>query len=474
MIEQNSNNKPFYLRLHKILWQVIIRPARFIWKCRRGIAIFLIAFAVLHTIAVIITGHMVNNELAKIKAKGEPVNVSELREPKVADNQNAYIYFKQAADKIHNDADLKRIEKEIFLSSRINQSYNDKLKDDIKLREKLKVWMNKNSEAFVLLQKAVSMPYYQDEAKWEDGYLARFTYFSKIRESQRIYCKKAYIEALDGNLESAISDTCTTLIMGNQLKKHPTLIGQIVRRSIDSFAIANAKRIADENKLSYANAVKLNNALKDIDYSDIFKTAMLGERTLNIWRYDYMKKNGMKNMGFDDYNDTNKNIYDFYLSYFCRPIYNLDKLRYLKTITYSIAHRPLLKETVCRECISLEPVKINTRYPISNSLEDDMHNTNNSLYVAGSNIAGTRVYLGLIAYKDKFGSYPNSLDELKTKLNWETPIDVCAGKAFTYKKKGSGFILYGYGPNGKDDNGLKRGIENNYSDNNDIVWEKDK
>ena len=70
-------------------------------------------------------------------------------------------------------------------------------------------------------------------------------------------------------------------------------------------------------------------------------------------------------------------------------------------------------------------------------------------------LAGARLFVGLHAYRNRFGSYPASLDELREKLNWRLPTDPFSGKPFAYRRKGSGFVLYSIGEDLKDNGGVE-------------------
>jgi hypothetical protein len=87
-------------------------------------------------------------------------------------------------------------------------------------------------------------------------------------------------------------------------------------------------------------------------------------------------------------------------------------------------------------------------------------------------IQGSRIFLALLAYKDRFGSYPARLSELK-KLGWKIDTtDVFSGKDFNYKRQGKGFFFYSIGQNLKDDGGSSSGISSTRgSGPDDVVWE---
>ena len=75
-----------------------------------------------------------------------------------------------------------------------------------------------------------------------------------------------------------------------------------------------------------------------------------------------------------------------------------------------------------------------------------------------------------MAYKDRFGAYPKSLDELRSKLGWKLQTDPFSGKDFVYRRQGKGFLLYSIGENLKDDGGLDPRRGNVKREDADIVW----
>ena len=91
-----------------------------------------------------------------------------------------------------------------------------------------------------------------------------------------------------------------------------------------------------------------------------------------------------------------------------------------------------------------------------------------------SGIRSGRALLGAIVFKERFGAYPQSLDELKSRLGWKVEKDPLTGKDFHYKRQSAGFLLYGVGPNLRDDGGVYRRRKMTDRPNpeyDDIVWE---
>ena len=84
-------------------------------------------------------------------------------------------------------------------------------------------------------------------------------------------------------------------------------------------------------------------------------------------------------------------------------------------------------------------------------------------------IALAHTFLAIQAYRDRYGSYPALLKELKTKLGWKLPEDPFSGKDLKYITVKSGYKLYSIGTNMKDDGGV--GNSDDPTKSADIVWD---
>jgi hypothetical protein len=59
----------------------------------------------------------------------------------------------------------------------------------------------------------------------------------------------------------------------------------------------------------------------------------------------------------------------------------------------------------------------------------------------------------LAAYQLDQGSYPKTLDALAPKYLTKIPDDLFTGKPLVYRPSEKGYLLYSFGPDGKDDEG---------------------
>ena len=89
-----------------------------------------------------------------------------------------------------------------------------------------------------------------------------------------------------------------------------------------------------------------------------------------------------------------------------------------------------------------------------------------------ANIELCRIVLALKAYKYERGEYPESLEKLQERLDWQVPEDPFSGKDYIYAREEDGFTLYSIGLNMMDDGGLPDRDEHGKwrGDDADIVW----
>jgi hypothetical protein len=65
----------------------------------------------------------------------------------------------------------------------------------------------------------------------------------------------------------------------------------------------------------------------------------------------------------------------------------------------------------------------------------------------------TRLAAALAVHRAEHGAYPATIDELVPGVIERLPVDRLSGKPLIYKRGAEGFLLYGVGPNGKDEGG---------------------
>ena len=80
-----------------------------------------------------------------------------------------------------------------------------------------------------------------------------------------------------------------------------------------------------------------------------------------------------------------------------------------------------------------------------------------------------RLAFALAAYKAEIGSYPAKLADLGPKYLVKVPTDVFSAAGFHYRAVEGGYRLWSIGPNGRDDGGEGRDIEDYEGDGDDLL-----
>ncbi len=137
------------------------------------------------------------------------------------------------------------------------------------------------------------------------------------------------------------------------------------------------------------------------------------------------------------------------------PMLDADELIYLKGMNDRLRNTVLPYRTLRARGSDLLRKRTFPAYAIASNLLLSVYSnpiTKRDDAIAAIN--GGRILMALVGYKDRFGSYPRSLGELRSKLGWKLPEDPYSGRDFIYRRQGKGFVLYSIGVNLKDDGGL--------------------
>ncbi len=110
--------------------------------------------------------------------------------------------------------------------------------------------------------------------------------------------------------------------------------------------------------------------------------------------------------------------------------------------------------------ISTIPIRLNCRYYLTKQtaiMSEKMFERMHTLYlrIIRDN-SGSQILIALKRYKTKYGSWPETLNDVKLFASAEAFIDPTNAGPFVYKVSGQDFILYSRGENNIDENGEYR------------------
>ena len=425
------------------------------WKWILGIAAALIIAGVLvvaiFTVRFMGAGRAVDVEIARIRAEGGPTTAADLAGKPIPDSENAALVYQKCfayLPKSLDSPDRHRLRD--FLNS-------DKRSAEPKLWARAKTIVDRYTPALSLAEKAAAMPKCRFKVDWSD-LNSRAYHPAFLRFLAHLVAARGLLDAKSGNAPGAVKSVELIIRLSNSLKDELDLSSLMVRSSIIETAGKAMVDVSKQAGITESDARRLNAVFAGVDLRRDLAKAMRGERAQGIVFYDSVREgkmvSGQSQNGF--------RISPSRLFLDSDEDYYLDKMR----DGIRVASHPYREQARVRRKRHRDP----PRYAICSNL---LLSFNMGEWLAQdraiASIAGSRIFLGLLAYRDRFGSYPPGLADLK-KINWRLPEDPFSGKPFVYHRKGSGFVLYSIGDDLKDNGGVER----NGDRPGDIVWELDK
>lgn len=434
-----------------------------------GFIILITLMAVGYTIVSTTSKGKVQSELDKIRAKGEPVTVHDLVPEPIPDAVNGAVVYNKAF--VLMDSSPYKSDSDIIgdFSSRELRKKKPELWDDVESA------LERNSNILDLISKATKLPKCQFPVKWEDGAAAMFPHYATLREVARLESAAALTHARHGDMDAATDAINTGLKASASIKDEPALIAQLVRVAMINISLRSLQDSIASGSFTESQARQLESTLSQIDLRDGFVKALLGERAMGMWAYDEIKKTGPASYdalaGVSDRTTLDSICLFVATRNIGRPMLNADQSYYLRHMTEQIdlAKKPYYQVTKITPKVA-GPENAPSYAPVTKSVCPIFDCARRSSENCMANIAVARVGLGLIAYKDRFGIYPQSLAKLKSKLGWETPKDPFDGKDLKYKKTDKGFVLYSIGLNMVNDGGRAPDPKMNDPCTGDVVW----
>ena len=458
---------------------------RRIWK---SILMLLIGFVIINGIATLVLGRRFYSEVAALKAKGYPVSMAAFGDNPVPDARNGAVVYAKAFDLLYSKQ-----------SNRVNDTLDSFLKSETEVKEpRLPMptpippqpspvsWVQARQAAesvkgiIPLTQEALSKPECKFPVNWKDGIGAKFPHLARWRQLTRALCAQSLLYAHDGKMNEALSTIDLALRSSKAAKDEPTLITTLVTIACTRISDNTLRAILKYDTPTESQSKKLFDLLSRTDYRPEFAYAVKSEIALGLWVFDYTLKNGVSGILETTGNANNPGEQPTALirmargisDYAWRPMLYVDGGIYLKhTITNAqAAAKPY------RDAVHQIEVNQSTQLPqyaiVSRILTPVLSMGSIKVDSTRAQTALTQILLASNVYKSKTGSYPESIAQLRTKVNWAIPVDPYTSKDFIYKRTPNGFQAYSIGSNLKDDGG--RPAKEHYNpDDGDIVlnWE---
>lgn len=433
------------------------------------VGIFIVFYFVIPAILSAFVGHKLGNEIERIKSNGDPITMEDLSADKIPRSQNGGVYYQKLVDPLINNGENE------YSAVKKNQSDLEEMswrysQPDYKTdwKKASEDWEIVKGLILPIVEKGANSPSCRFLIKYQ-GAATCYPHYSVMRSLSRVVTAGALIEAHKGNEKEALRLVNLSFKISESMKDEPSYIALLVRIACIKIASQRLREITEVIPVHEANVESsgIYKTLHVIDLRPQESLAMKGERAIVYWSLTHEKLGDM--VGDTNIKDPwmlfiGKVIY----SYPARPILLWDQLTYLRFMEQrvekaQVPYRDLVKLNLQRNPAS----RISVIHPLTKILAN-MYDCRLQAEVdsALAEIALNKVGLSLLAYKEKTGSFPQTLSILNNRV---LPKDPFSKKELIYRKNGSGFILYSIGKNLRDDKG-RVSIKPYNPEIGDIVW----
>jgi hypothetical protein len=391
--------------------------------------------ALLYLVGWMVTGTRYSRELARLRAHGEPVLLSELAPKLMPGERNAADVYEQAFAL----APVQGLD-QLYMNG--TWQWNP---SDLPLARAI---VNGSPQYFALLAEASRLPTCAFAIDWDGRWGQHFSHVD-LGQALRALSVKAQLQAHDGDLDGALATCATSLRVAAHGEQVPDSGERIMGSYIQSWLLADLGEALSLGDPSAASCRSLADLLAARDYHALLVQSVRAQRASGLATMRWMEKG----QWFVQRPPRSARwvVREAY-PVIAKPLWNADKERYLEVMAAYIeaAKRPWPeagKEAVRldRHVKQLFPPRASPMTWIAPSDAGIFGRTGRDAATAGA----WQVALALKAYHHDRGVYPATLAEVE-RTGWKLPNDLFTDKPYHYRRDGTGFVVWSVGFDLKD------------------------
>lgn len=224
----------------------------------------------------------VQRELARIKAAGQPIALSDLAQPRVDPARNpAFVYIREAEALSNVD--------ERMLSDFISRdpARRARVSPASVRRALLQV-----EDELARVRRASALPRCQFPVNWTAGADAQFPHYAGARRLARILGAHARLCAIDGRRREAMADVAAILGIARHVGQEPVLLASLVEYAIISIARVALQNVLRECSPRPSECTSAVAALAGIDLRTAMVRTLEGERCFGLAILEAARRQG--------------------------------------------------------------------------------------------------------------------------------------------------------------------------------------
>lgn len=443
-------------------------------RLAKRILAVLIAVIVIHTAALLYLGRKVDSQLKAIKARGEPVTFADLFGPPIPEAQNAAVYY------THAWSTMDRLRSMVMARLQPTNKWYGLRKSDPAAWAIITRYLARNEEVVEYIETTQRLPRCRLQSPGEDGSAYQVTndMFRDCRDLRHLagfLSDHALYEAENGDMDLCVRDIELQCGIPRALDKPELMISARVKLSIGNLTVGTLRDILKHYALNESQARRLYDAIGSPYTDRNYLNTLRNDRVLLIQTFGSIERNGFPTVpeGWIATGPGGPNYpWRFMGTYPGRPWLYARELASLDASARRIdLMRSLYKESGLGSSEIALPLQL-PEFSSDSGLRDELEH-----FVAGQKRARAlqrlaQASLALIAFEDRYGAYPSTLGELRSKLGWGIPFDPYTGKDLGYRLQRKGFLIYSIGPDQVDDRGLKPWEQYDWKQG-DIIWNRE-
>ena len=412
----------------------------------KKLLIAVLAVVMIHSAAVLVMRLRVESELMALKKQGYPITASDIVYPPVPAADTAAPIYSDIFVRV-SDSDATRVESMIEgLLNPLKSPYSST--DWNTMKQAIAPYR----DIPILVRRAEDSPagYVSDHPS--TSYMGQGPNADYLEKTSWLLIGEAMLAARDHQSAQAFHLITLDLRLEKCIRDDSDVEADRARFEIANEACTAIQTIAQPGNISSPEERTMEDEIGRIDLSSTIRPRMIADRANTIDNIQGIGANGaarlLRTLRLGEEQEFCLKCEG---SYIWSPIFYADELAYLHAEGREIDH-------------VTEPWRVRMERHIDSRVhlplydvltwlwgpDPEIQPRNRDLAIAG--LAGSRIFLALLRYKARSGSYPTSLNELSPLLGGSVPIDPFSGKGFEYQRLGGGFTLRSVGPSLNGDN----------------------
>lgn len=389
------------------------------------------------------------NELAQAKQIGMPLELGDIGLPmNLPAGQNAAPFYREAIAKWMKVPGRNDLEKRLGTASLAPR-----------ITPAIKSELGKLDPIVALTIQAAGKAKCDFGRDWAKGFDVMFPELAQLKSLVKVTSMDAVLDAKEGRFDSSATKLRACFKVAEHAGSEPIIIGTLVQIALDAITYRRFEQVISMAASNPGALQRLEGALEGLAAPSMAH-GLKGEIVLGRISLQHLKTpNEMANRFTDSEEESAQPTAGVPKSIHSAPVEHFAKANEARLIEFWRKAWPTIERG--------DPVAIGAKLDeLIQQVEGQSDPTYTVVAIlmpvfsqAGQSVVRDacirqliRTKIDILQFRAQEGRYPKTLDEIRPGL-----VDPISKSPFVYKPTATGFVLYAFGQNGKDDGGRRRG-----------------